>query len=169
MKPLFSFPGLWLLGLMVCSACAIAVAESGPVNGQAIMLEDFEMPGHWSTWAGDSDPRPTGGMKAVSDQPHGGKHCGSFYFDTTCDHGYVSTDLVRAFPPKVVSLRFWVRCPGKVNLTVRLVDSTGQTHQRSVPQAPGPWRQVMLDLTKPWPHHYGGANDARFHQPFVRI
>lgn len=138
-------------------------------QGRVVSLEDFETARDWFTWAGDRDPRPTGGMTLTTVAPYRGKHCGSFFFDTSCDQGYISSDLRCLFPPAVSALRFRVRSPGRVKLVLRLVDRLGQTHQVSLPQQPGPWRQVSIALTKPFPLHFGGPNDGRFHQPFTRL
>jgi len=156
---------LWLAG----AGSAPNAAPAAATRAQVAVLEDFEAPQNWFTWSGDADPRPTGGMEAVADDPHGGKQCGSFFFDTSCDNGYVSTDLARIFPPQVTALRFWVRSAGSVTLTLRLLDSTGQTHQQSLPQEPAGWHRIELDLSRPTPHHFGGANDGQFHQPFAKL
>lgn len=154
------------LGLVAAMLLA-ATAVGGDVT--RVVVEDFESPKPWRTWAGDSAPLPSGGLRAVTDRPHGGARCGSFFFDTSCRHGYVAGELGYPFPPDVTAIRFWARTDGSVRLTVRALDSSGQTHQISVPQHKGDWRRVVLDTTKPWPHHFGGANDGVMHQPFTTI
>jgi hypothetical protein len=156
--------------VFLCLGSCPAWAQAGAASAvRGIVLEDFEAPPTWLTWAGDADPRPSGGLEAVAAQPYSGKQCGSFTFDTSCGSGYVSTDLARVFPPRVTALRFWMRSPGAVDLIVRLVDSSGQTHQQSLPQAPAEWHRVEVDLSRPTESHFGGDNDGQLHQPFRRL
>jgi hypothetical protein len=138
------------------------------VPGRVIVIDDFESLRGWGTGAGDAAPLPTGGMKLVTGNAHGGKSAGSFFFDTT-NRGYVTSGLAQVFPPEVRAIRFWTRPEGRVELLVRLVDASGQTHQISLPQEKGDWRQVVLQFDKPWPGHFQGKDDGLFHQPFRSI
>ncbi len=150
------------------AAVIFFILSSEKAQGRVLVIDDFERPRGWSTGAGDSAPLPTGGMELVTGNAHGGKSAGSFYFDTT-NRGYVTSGLSQVFPPEVRAIRFWVRTEGKVEFLVRLADATGQTHQISLPQEKGGWRQVVLQFDKPWPGHFQGKDDGIFHQPFRGI
>lgn len=98
--------------------------------------------------------------------------------------GKIEADFSRPGDPWVIAsrelaiennlqgVRFWVRSADANGLTVRLVDSSGQTHQqRPTFTADGTWQQVNLEkLTGGAGYQrWGGANDGQFHSPATSI
>ena len=91
-----------LRAVLRIAGCVILVtvcARLHGAEGRTVTLDDFETGLKWNTF-GDGSPRPTGGVRLITDNPHGGKQCGSFFYDVTGNSGYVSSDLNIAFPPQ---------------------------------------------------------------------
>jgi len=105
----------------------------------------------------------------VDRDAHGGRRCGSLYFDVTSGEGYAASYLFVEFPPASQTVTFWAKSPGRVALVVRICDSTGQWHQMPLMQKQSAWHKVTLDLAKPWPIHFQGQNDGVIHQPIKQI
>jgi len=67
------------------------------------------------------------------------------------------------------SVNFKARCAEKQRLTVRLVDSTGQTLQfKTTLKKPGEWTDVRIPLDRKM-EHWGGTNDGKAHLPLKSI
>jgi hypothetical protein len=102
---------------------------------------------------------------------HGGK--GSFRLDADFRGGgaYVGSwkDLLPPGLPDVEEFRLWVQARDLDRIGVRVVDDTGQCHQRSVDLPAGAgdgWREVVLKVRNlVGGEHWGGANDGRWHGP----
>ena len=143
---------------MLTTTAAVRADET-----RIMLLDDFETSVRWNSSAGDRAPKPTGTVKLVETEAYRGRRCGSFTFDVRCDNGYVAGSFTVPIPPKITAFRFWAKTAGQVEFTVRVQDETGQTHQKPVPLEPGKWQRIELSLAEPWPLHYGGANDGKFH------
>ncbi|MGQ9648535.1 MAG: beta-galactosidase [Phycisphaerae bacterium] len=57
-----------------------------------------------------------------------------------------------------------LRKPAGHRITVRVIDSSSQTFQKSVNFSFDDWQQVEVDLTR-WTSSFGGANDQKVHWP----
>ena len=154
--------------LLVALQAPVALAAAHDVT-RSIAIDDFESPRGWFTWAGDSKPLPTGGIRIVEAGAHGGKRCASLYYDVSCNSGYVATGTNLLLPAGTKEIRFQARTDAQVVFIVRIHDSKGQTHQKHVSLTSGPWQEVVLSLSEPWPHRYGGPADGTLYQPIVRI
>ena len=61
------------------------------------------------------------------------------------------------------------RCAAKQKLTVRLVDSTGQTLQfKTTLKKAGEWNDVRIPFDRKM-EHWGGSNDGKEHLPLKSI
>ena len=70
---------------------------------------------------------------------------------------------------KGASLGFKARCAAKQKLTVRLVDSTGQTLQfKTTLKNAGEWNDVRIPFDRKM-EHWGGSNDGKVHLPLKSI
>ncbi len=100
--------------------------------------------------------------------------------DFTGGGGYV--DVGRNVPNvEVDTLTYWIKVPqGASQMTVRLIDGTGQCHQLNLKVADhGNWQQVILPVTKYFDmrasgtplelvvkyENWGGTKDGKWHQP----
>jgi hypothetical protein len=134
-------------------------------------FDDFEgEPRGWKFIGGDEFPGAKGTLRPDTRLSHGGKV--SFKLDADFRGGgaYVGTwkDLEPGLPD-IAEFRLWVRTRNLDRLGVRIVDDTGQCHQKAVALPGGAgegWREVILkvrDLTGG--EHWGGANDGHWHGP----
>lgn len=63
-----------------------------------------------------------------------------------------------------------VRPENSATLVVRLIDDTGQCHQKPFPVTPGEWQEVEIDpLTIAGGEHWGGAEDGAWHGAPAKI
>ncbi len=133
-------------------------------------LDNFEAePQGWKFIGGEEFPGAKGSLARDTSRAHGGK--GSYKLDADFRGGgaYVGTwkDLEPLDLPDVAEFRLWVQTQGLNRLGVRVVDDTGQCHQKSVdlPAATGDgWREVVLKLRDlVGGEHWGGANDGAWH------
>jgi hypothetical protein len=100
---------------------------------------------------------------------HAGK--GSYRLDADFRGGgaYVGSwkDIEPRGLPDVEEFRLWVQARGLDRLGVRVVDETGQCHQKGVPLPAGAgdgWREVVLKVRDlAGGEHWGGANDGSWH------
>jgi hypothetical protein len=88
-------------------------------------------------------------------------------FDMSGGGAYVSASKDLAQPAEGRAVAFWVLSGGGVRLSVRVVDSTGQTLQCAAAchlETAGPlrWRRAFADLSAPM-FHWGGADDGVVH------
>jgi hypothetical protein len=157
--------------LALCAALLQTVPAPGQ-GGRALPLEDFETePNGWRFVGGEEFPGAKGSLRRDTSLSHGGK--GSYRLDADFRGGgaYVGTwkDLQSLGLPDVEAFRVWVHVQDVSRLGVRVVDETGQCHQKSVDLPAGSgdgWREVVLkvrDLVGI--EHWGGANDGAWHGP----
>jgi hypothetical protein len=146
---------------------------AGPIWGQSgprILLDDFEKePRGWKYVGGEEFPGARGGLATDGTVAHGGK--GSYRLEADFSGGgaYVGTwrELADLKGRDVSELRFWARQTGLKALGVRLLDSSDQIHQGSVPlAASADWQEVVLRISAlAGGEHWGGANDGKWHGP----
>lgn len=99
-----------------------------------------------------------------------GKASGKIHGDFTnvAQSRWVTAKLPLDLKNQIKSVRFWVKTTDAAMLTVRIDDSTKQTHQLRPPITPnGEWQQVTIDSFEFGPGHqsYGGAGDKLVHWP----
>ncbi|MFT5123332.1 MAG: hypothetical protein ACI97B_001965 [Verrucomicrobiales bacterium] len=121
----------------------------------------------WGFNLGEEFKGAVGGLELVSGQPIMRLHA-----DFTKGGTYVG--MRKSFaemglpPTKVVRLK--MRSETAKEFSVRLVDATGQCHQRGgiALKSDGAWQDVSLVPEKiAGGEHWGGANDGKFHQPLA--
>lgn len=85
--------------------------------------------------------------------------------DFTGGGGYVGT--WRDLPARdFKEIRIWMKAINMKAVMVRVVDGTGQCHQRDLPLAASPdWQEFVLKFTvvAGSNNHWGGANDGVWH------
>lgn len=153
-------PGIVLALLFVLAPNPTAVAaareKSDATNthrsGIIMPLDDFEAePTGWKFVGGEEFPGAKGSLQRDLSRAHGGK--GSYRLDADFRGGgaYVGTwkDLASAGLPDVEQFRLWVRTKNLKRLGVRIVDESGQCHQKSVSLPIGArdgWKEVVLNV-----------------------
>lgn len=160
---------VWL-ALVIAPGSAPARGADVPPRRDSLRLDDFEAePKGWKFVGGEEFPGAKGSLQRDTSRAHAGK--GSFRLDADFRGGgaYVGSwkDLEHAGLPELEELRLWVQARGLDRLGVRVVDETGQCHQKSVPLPTGSgdgWREVVLKVRDlAGGEHWGGANDGSWH------
>lgn len=73
-------------------------------------------------------------------------------------------------PPRPTMLRFYAKGSERAKVLVRLLDSTGQTHQYTLALKSSVWEPYEAPIKGAPSHgHYGGANDGQMHLPLKRV
>ncbi len=156
----------------VTLALLVGLAGRSSAQGPSkpVPLDDFEAePRGWKFVGGEEFPGAKGSLVRDSTRAHGGKASYKLDADFRGGGAYVGVwkDLDPAGLPDVEEFRLWVRTANVNQVGVRLVDGTGQCHQKGValpPAGPDGWREVVLkvrDLVGG--EHWGGANDGSWH------
>ena len=76
------------------------------------------------------------------------------------------------FAEKIKSLHFWLKSAEATQITVRIIDSTGQKLQVRMPLQPGEaWQEVIVPSFESGPgfQAYDGAKDKKVHWPAKSI
>lgn len=83
---------------------------------------------------------------------------------------YVLAGVKCDITQRPVELKINARAPvKKQKLTFRIIDSTGQTHQKkSKARKAGEWNTIIISLTKRM-EHWGGAKDGIIHYPIKKL
>ncbi|MBI1370374.1 MAG: cellulase family glycosylhydrolase [Planctomycetes bacterium] len=162
---------LWFVMVMFP---AVAVFAQSPRP-----LIDADKPmGGWKFYDAPEFPGAKGTL--ALDEPFEGRPVLKLAGDFSAGGQYVQASIV---PPNVPvdTITFWLNAPAGMNtLGTRLVDGSGQTHQIKLKIADhGGWQQVVipvrayfdklgtssaLNIAEQY-EHWGGANDAKWHQP----
>ncbi len=117
----------------------------------------------WSFNAGKEFPGADGAIRLEADGPL------VLEYDFSGGGNYVAAIASLETPLPVQSLAFRVRKPWEATLTVRVVDNTGQTHQKSVLAESADWLAMECRLSGWVGPHWGGADDGEIHQPIRQI
>ena len=141
-------------------------------DGLVIPIENFEreLKG-WKYVGGEEFPGSKGAFGVERLNPHGGTAAYRLDADFSGGGAYVGCwlDLHPLALPDISEFRLWVQTQGLDALGVRIVDSTGQCHQKRVtlPKgSPAGWQELVLkvrDLVGG--EHWDGANDGAWHGP----
>ena len=144
---------------------ALAAEES------SISLDDFEAaPQGWEYVGGWEFPGAEGSLEWDSAAAHKGK--GSLRLDADFSKGGAYVGIWKVLPDfkgqYLKEIRVWVKSKGVVDIGVRILDESGQCHQRkNIPLAKTDrWQEVILrvvDLVGE--ESWGGANDSKWHGP----
>lgn len=137
------------------------------VHGQRV-IEDFSGANplsHWVFSNGAEFPGAKGNFTLCS-TPWGGK-CGQLNYDLHAGH-YVSAMYTLPAMVPTVWLSITLNAPSCLHPNVRVVDTTGQTHQFPVSRSldwdgdDRSWFRTVIDVRRS-ASHWGGANDGVLH------
>jgi hypothetical protein len=140
-------------------------------GNQTKVVDDFEAESKgWTYNGGVEFPGAKGSFARDGTIAHGGKGSGKLEADFHGGGSFVGTlcDLAALDLPDATEFRLWVKAKDLRSLSVRLVDATGQCHQKiGLPLAAGnDWREVVLKIDGiAGGEHWGGANDGKWHGP----
>lgn len=130
------------------------------------MLQQGEL--DWTFNLGQEFPGAKGGLDLVRDQPESGTNAMRLHADFTGGGAYVG--VRRSFAPLAVQamnvIHMQMRSETTKQFALRLVDGSGQTHQRkSIPFTPdGKWHEVEIVPERiAGGEHWGGPNDGQWH------
>ncbi|PYI55550.1 sugar-binding protein [Paenibacillus flagellatus] len=125
----------------------------------------------WKLSLGAEFPGAKGELVRDSAAPHSGAYSGKLSGDFQGGGNYVSASRSIA-SHDAQSLSFWVKTSDVGRLGLRLIDSTGQTHQQRVALQPtSDWQRITISKFNGGTQysHWGGANDGVWHGPAGQI
>ncbi len=146
--------------------------ETDAVLKKTVRLDESLQAGvvDWKFDNGREFPGAKGSLDLVKDQPENGKNAMALRGDFTGGGAYVQAtkSLTAIGAREFIRIRFKIKSDNVGKLTLRLVDSTNQCHQRKnfkvTPD--GKWHEVSLKPEKiAGGEHWGGANDGKWHAP----
>lgn len=128
----------------------------------------------WDFSLGKEYPGAKGALEVVEAGSESGAPCLKLNGDFTQGGAYVAMirDLEGLGAADVTGIRMRVRTATAKSLTVKLIDSTGQTHQRKgLPVQPnGEWQDFVLNPEEiAGGEHWAGANDGKWHGPPQKV
>ena len=147
-------------------------AGGGATAGKWMALDqdpDEEMP--WNLSVGQEFPGAKGKIEAATDANLPGKSCVRLAGDFTGGGAYIEAQrsMRRLDADDIRRVRFRIRTDTARRIGFRLVDATGQTHQKRggiAVEADGKWHEVALDVADvAGSESWGGANDGKWHGP----
>lgn len=125
----------------------------------------------WGLSLGQEFPGAKGKLEAATDPDLPGKRCVRLAGDFTGGGGYIEAQRPLRWldADDIRRVRFRIRTDSARRIGFRLVDATGQTHQKrgGIPVEPdGKWHEVALDVAEvAGSESWGGANDGKWHGP----
>jgi len=157
-----------LLGAVAMALVAAFIGATESFAAQAsdaAAVFDFESARQikdWRFFNGAEFPGARGTLSLAKGAGRKGGNCARLHFDFSGGGNYVEASVALPAKPRARAVRLWLKKPGTNRLTFRSTDESGQTFQKSLRYEYGGWQQVEVDLGE-WAHHWGGANDGRFH------
>ena len=125
----------------------------------------------WNLSVGQEFPGAKGKISAATDAKLPGKVCVRLSGDFTGGGAYIEAQRsLRALDADDIRrVRFHIRTSSARRIGFRLVDATGQTHQKrgGIPvESDGKWHELTLDVSEvAGSESWGGANDGKWHGP----
>ena len=125
----------------------------------------------WGLSLGQEFPGAKGKLEAATDPDLPGKPCVRLAGDFTGGGAYIEAQrpLRGLDADDIRRVRFHIRTESARRIGFRLVDATGQTHQKRggiLVEAGGKWHEVALDVSEvAGSESWGGANDGKWHGP----
>lgn len=124
----------------------------------------------WRLSLGQEVKGAKGSLSVVKDQPEAGKTCLKLEGNFTGGGAYVAAikEIADLEAKDLTAIRLRARSENCASVSVIVVDSTGQTHQRKgIPVvADGQWHEMVLKPAEiAGIEHWGGANDGKWHGP----
>ncbi len=157
-------PALWLLMF----GWLTTAVPAGETKQRLAEFENADKCG-FELKLGAEFPGAQGNFVVDPDESHSGES--SAWLDASFAQGGAYVAIIREFadPLAVKQVSFWVKAPGVEFVVLRLVDSTGQTHQQRLKlQNTADWQEVTVKNLSPKARggaHFGGANDGQWHGP----
>ncbi len=158
--------------LAMCISASPSKRAYAQVGTPALPLDDFETElKSWKFVGGEEFPGAKGAMRQDTSRSHGGKGSCKLDADFRGGGAYVGIwkDLPSSDLPDTAQFRLWVRAQDIGTIGVRVVDDTGQCHQKSVDLPAGSsqgWQELVLNIRDlVGGEHWGGANDGAWHGP----
>jgi len=153
------------------------VAPEGPAGGGTTVgrwtpldeAADEEL--EWNLSLGQEFPGAKGRIEAATDANLPGEVCVRLTGDFTGGGGYVEAQRSLRWldADDIRRVRFRIRTDIARRIGFRLVDATGQTHQKRggiAVEPDGKWHEVALDVSQvAGSESWGGANDGKWHGP----
>ncbi len=166
---------LWLNDVKAVEApAAPAVASAGDVKTLARLDEVDEGRTEWTFDNGQEFAGAKGSLTVVKDEPEKGQSCLKLAGDFTGGGAYVQTirDLKAVDMKDLAAIRLKVKSDNAKAISVRLIDTTGQCHQRGGVEivADGKWHDLVLKPAEvAGGEHWSGANDGKWHGPATLV
>lgn len=150
-----------VLGVMGLTPTVASAAEPNTID---VSISDFEDGVPWRFGNGPEFPGAVG-SHTIDPLAHTGTSSGRLQADFTAGGNYVQ--IVSSLNKDITELTWWSQTDEARAVTLRLVDSTGQTHQQRVALTAGDWQKLTVrDFNGGAGYaHYGGANDGAWHGP----
>ncbi len=152
-----------------------AMAVPGAETRVTLPLDEITDGSHdWRFSRGEEFAGAKGSLTVVKDTPKPGQTSLRLAGDFIVGGAYVAAikELKELDVKDVTSFRLQARSSNTSSITIALVDSSGQTHQRKgVPIIPdGQWHELLIDPMKiAGGEHWGGANDGQWHGPPTQL
>lgn len=166
---------LWLNDVKAVAApAAPAVASVADVKTLVRLDEVDEGKTEWTFDNGQEFPGAKGSLSVVKEGPQEGQNCLKLAGDFAGGGAYVQTirDLKAVDMKDLAAIRLKVKSDNTKAISVRLIDSTGQCHQRGGVEivADGKWHDLALKPAEvAGGEHWGGANDGKWHGPATLV
>ncbi|HEX2948359.1 MAG TPA: sugar-binding protein [Armatimonadota bacterium] len=154
----------FMLYLFLC--CVTVAVWAKPVS---IPLENFETQS--PTVLAGEHYSPDSLFRLTTDHPFEGKSCGilHYHFDTLATPApqYVALNFSNTIPGQLHRLVFAIRGNGAGEaIVIRLMDSTGETHQYTVGKVTFTgWQELTFDPNSAKPFCYGGDGNKKLDYP----
>jgi len=155
-------------GLLPSGNKATVQAEEALQN---VTIGNFESEEEaWSLGLGTEFPGAQGAYVRDTSAPKSGTVSGKLHGDFSAGGKYVSFGKY-FLPVDMSKLEFWVKSADASAVTLRLIDSTGQVHQRKIALANANWQRIEMSTFNIGTNYlyFGGANDGKWHSPAIGI
>ncbi|WP_246302510.1 sugar-binding protein [Paenibacillus plantarum] len=124
----------------------------------------------WNFSLGSEFPGAQGAYGRDASAPRSGTFSGKLHGDFSAGGKYVAISK-NFLPLDMRKLEFWLKSGDASAITLRVVDSTGQVHQRKIALASANWQKIEISTFNIGTNylHFGGANDGKWHGPVIGI
>lgn len=156
--------------LLISDVRFLAGDDKRALVNKTIQLDEMLQAGEidWEFNLGQEFAGAKGGLDLIEDQPEAGKYAMRLHADFADGGAYVGVrrKFAQLEVKAITAFRFKMRSTTATSFAVRMVDGTGQCHQRKdlALKADGQWHEVELIPDKiAGGEHWGGANDGKWH------